>query len=115
MADQPDANQTAARIVRESTAPHATDLPADIEAVWAEWSKGVGKVDERAMTLLRAAFEVGVEAGRGTAASSFGRMGGLVGGKLRAANLSKERRQEIAKKAARSRWGKGANGRAGET
>jgi len=37
-------------------------MPADLEAAWAEWSKGVKNVDERAMTLLRAAFEAGAEA-----------------------------------------------------
>lgn len=58
---KPDANQTAARIVAEST--KAERLPADIEAAWEAWIAGVGKVDDRAKALLRAAFEVGVEAG----------------------------------------------------
>ena len=35
-----------------------------------------------------------------------GRAGGLEGGKARARTLSKERRSEIARSAARSRWGK---------
>jgi hypothetical protein len=39
------------------------------------------------------------------AAVALGRLGGLKGGKARAASLSKKRRQEIAKKAAESRWG----------
>ena len=34
-----------------------------------------------------------------------GRAGGLVGGKARAQNLSASERREIAKKAARTRWG----------
>jgi hypothetical protein len=51
-----DANQTAARVVREATAKHETPLPADVEAAWAQWSAGVGKVDARVMALLRAAF-----------------------------------------------------------
>jgi hypothetical protein len=53
-----------ARVVREST---ATDdaMPADVEAAWAKWSAGVGKVDARTMALLRAAFEAGAEGGRG--------------------------------------------------
>jgi hypothetical protein len=38
------------------------------------------------------------------AAVALGRRGGLVGGKARAAKLSKKRRAEIAKKAAESRW-----------
>jgi hypothetical protein len=37
-------------------------------------------------------------------ASEFARMGGLKGGKARAAKLSAERRSEIAKKAAQKRW-----------
>jgi hypothetical protein len=60
----PDPNQNAARIVRESTASAASP-PADLEAAWAEWSRGVQKVDERGMTLLRAAFEAGYAAGQG--------------------------------------------------
>jgi hypothetical protein len=38
------------------------------------------------------------------AAVSLGRLGGLKGGKARAAKLSPEARSEIAKKAAESRW-----------
>jgi len=40
------------------------------------------------------------------AAVALGRLGGLKGGKVRAARLSKARRSEIAKKAALARWGK---------
>jgi len=43
--------------------------------------------------------------GKDPAAVSLGRRGGLKGGKARAEKLSKKRRQEIAKKAARARWG----------
>jgi len=39
-------------------------------------------------------------------ASQLGRMGGLKGGRARAEKLSKKRRSEIAKKAARKRWQK---------
>jgi hypothetical protein len=42
------------------------------------------------------------------ASVELGRQGGLIGGKRRAAKLSPERRSEIAKKAARARWSKGA-------
>jgi hypothetical protein len=38
-------------------------------------------------------------------AASLGRLGGLKGGKARAAKLSKKKRAEIAKKAAKARWG----------
>ena len=40
------------------------------------------------------------------AAVALGRLGGLKGGKIRAANLTRARRVEIAKKAALARWGK---------
>ena len=40
------------------------------------------------------------------AAVALGKLGGLKGGKARAEKLSKERRSEIAKKAAEKRWGK---------
>jgi hypothetical protein len=39
-------------------------------------------------------------------AKALGHLGGLKGGKARAEKLSPERRKEIAKKAARARWGK---------
>lgn len=39
------------------------------------------------------------------AAVALGRLGGLKGGKARAANMSKKERSEAAKKAAKARWG----------
>jgi hypothetical protein len=42
--------------------------------------------------------------GKDAAASELGRLGGLKGGKARAEKLSPERRQQIAKRAARKRW-----------
>ena len=44
--------------------------------------------------------------GKNPAAVALGRLGGLKGGKARAAKLSKAKRAAIAKKAARSRWEK---------
>lgn len=35
----------------------------------------------------------------------LGRLGGLIGGRVRAAKLSPERRSEIARRAATARWG----------
>jgi hypothetical protein len=58
-----DPNQIAARVVGETAARHNDVLPADVEAAWERWIAGVGKVDTRARSLLRAAFEVGVEQG----------------------------------------------------
>jgi len=40
-------------------------------------------------------------------AQALGRLGGRKGGKARAEKLTPERRREIAKKAAQTRWGKG--------
>jgi hypothetical protein len=58
----PDPNANAARIVREATAD-STAPAADLEAAWAAWSAHIQKVDERTLSLLRAAFEAGFEAG----------------------------------------------------
>jgi hypothetical protein len=41
------------------------------------------------------------------AAVALGKLGGLKGGKARAAKLSPERRKEIARKAVNARWHKG--------
>jgi hypothetical protein len=43
---------------------------------------------------------------RDPAAVKLGRRGGLKGGKARARKLSAKRRREIARKAARARWGR---------
>ena len=45
------------------------------------------------------------------AAVELGRLGGLKGGKARAAKLSKRRRSEIASRAARARWSKNPRSR----
>ncbi len=47
-----------------------------------------------------------IDQGKNPAAVLLGRLGGLKGGKARAASLSAERRSEIAQKAAKSRWSK---------
>ena len=44
--------------------------------------------------------------GKNAAAVALGRLGGLKGGKARAASLTKKARSEIAKKAAAARWNK---------
>lgn len=46
------------------------------------------------------------ESGKNPAAVYLGRLGGLKGGKARAAKLSAKKRKEIAKKAAKTRWSK---------
>lgn len=51
------------------------------------------------------AFRIVQEAtGQSTQQSEAGRLGGLKGGKARAAKLTPERRREIARKAAEARW-----------
>ena len=95
-----DENEDAADVVRRSTS-EADDQPDGLEAAWADWSRRIQGVDERTMTLLRAAFEAGAEAGP----KARSRAGGLRGGAARAAALSPARRRKIAKAAAAKRWG----------
>lgn len=45
-----------------------------------------------------------IDEGKNPAAVALGRLGGLKGGKARAAKLTPERRKEIAKDAALKRW-----------
>lgn len=45
--------------------------------------------------------------GKNPAAVALGRLGGQKGGKARADSLTKKQRAEIARKAAKARWGKG--------
>ncbi len=44
--------------------------------------------------------------GKDPAAVALGRKGGLIGGKVRAANMTKRQRSDAAKRAAAARWGK---------
>jgi hypothetical protein len=60
----PDPNVNAARIVAESIAKQEPLPAGDLETSWAAWSKQIQKVDQRTLTLLRAAFEAGWESGR---------------------------------------------------
>lgn len=56
--------------------------------------------------LERLSYDFGVPKKKNKAAQMLGKLGGLKGGKARAATLTPERRREIAQKAARARWGK---------
>lgn len=58
-----DPNEAAADLLRKATQDEDS-LPPDLEAAWEAWIGSIQKVDERARTLLRAAFEAGVEAGQ---------------------------------------------------
>ena len=59
----PDPNENAARIVGQATAAQS-DAAGDLEAAWQAWSGHIQKVDDRGMTLLRAALEAGWEAAK---------------------------------------------------
>lgn len=48
--------------------------------------------------------------GKNPAAAELGRQGGLKGGRARAEKLTPAERSEIARKAARARWGHAGNG-----
>lgn len=96
-----DGNEDAAEVVRRTTA-QPDPIPEGLEAAWVAWSKRIYGVDERTLTLLRAAFEAGAEAGP----KARSRAGGLKGGKTRAERLSATQRQEVARTAAKARWKK---------
>lgn len=51
-------------------------------------------------------LQYAIENGKNPAAVMLGRLGGLKGGKARAAKLSAAQRREIAKRAANARWQK---------
>jgi len=61
-----DPNRAVARIVAKTAGIKTAKelMPADAEAAWRAWAASIQKCDERTMTLLHAAFEAGVEAGR---------------------------------------------------
>ena len=82
-----DPNALAARIVALST---AQDLPSDLKAMTGSQTGNPPILDEKPE--------------KNPAAVALGRLGGLKGGKARAASLSKKKRSEIAKKAAKARW-----------
>jgi hypothetical protein len=67
-------------------------------------------VNQIAADVLRAATgepaPVTPKGEKNPAAVALGRLGGLKGGKARAASLSAEKRAKIARKAAKSRWNK---------
>lgn len=60
--------------------------------------------DENAAAFAALQKLTGATGGKNPAAVALGRMGGLKGGKARAASLSKAERSAIAKKAAQVRW-----------
>lgn len=70
--------------------------------------KRSSKAPPRDVTVLAAGIvEQATDEGKNPAAVALGRLGGLKGGPARKKKLSKERRSEIAKKAAQARWRRG--------
>ena len=65
-------------------------------------SKDVNQI--AASILAQVTAEAEQQPAKNPAAVALGRMGGLKGGKARAANLSPAKRAQIAKKAAAARW-----------
>lgn len=75
---------------------------------WAMPKRSSMDVNQMAADILKHATgepaPVTPEGKKNPAAVALGRMGGLKGGKARAESLSKARRSEIAKRAAKARW-----------
>jgi len=59
-----------------------------------------GQVDDLAVAITQS------DEGKDPAAVALGRKGGLKGGKARAAAMTPKQRAQIARKAAKARWGK---------
>lgn len=61
-------------------------------------------INQTAFAVVQAATESAPATTKNPAAVALGRLGGLKGGQARAKSLSAQRRKEIAKRAALSRW-----------
>ncbi len=67
--------------------------------------KDTNELAKRIVDIAVGAIEdIDPNAGKDAAAVALGRKGGLKGGKARASSMTAKQRQEIAKKAARTRW-----------
>jgi len=66
--------------------------------------KRISKDERDLNALAKSIVDQAVDEGKNPAAVMLGRLGGLKGGKARAAKLSAKRRREIAQKAAKARW-----------
>jgi hypothetical protein len=79
----------------------------DAGQVTAEMVRGaVEAIYPATLIVAKAMAAAKVARAKNPAAVALGRIGGLAGGRARAASLSKARRSEIAAKAAAARWGK---------
>lgn len=65
-----------------------------------------GDLNQTAFGIVQAVTQAAPETTKNPAAVALGRLGGLKGGKARAASLSAKKRSAIAKMAAKSRWNK---------
>lgn len=86
-----------------------------LEALWPQlrehWRKALAVIAKRdgidaAAATMRVFTGRGDEPQKNPAAVALGKLGGSKGGLIRAKRLSKKRRVEIGKKAAKARWGK---------
>ena len=68
--------------------------------------KRSSKPTDNIKQLAASVVQKATEGEKNPAAVILGRLGGLKGGKARAEKLSPKKRKEIAKKAAKARWGK---------
>jgi hypothetical protein len=69
-------------------------------------SKKQVKKPEDINILAKSIFDKAISEGKNPAAVVLGKLGGLKGGKARAAKLTKKQRIEIASNAAKARWRK---------
>jgi hypothetical protein len=79
----------------------AEPLDADPPCPWCHGSTAITEVLQEALAIVPSA-----PGGKNPYAAALGRLGGIKGGRARAERLSKKRRTEIARKAARARWRK---------
>jgi hypothetical protein len=63
-------------------------------------------INETAFNIVQQSTGQAAPPAKNPAAVALGRLGGLKGGKARAASLTAKKRQQIAQKAAKSRWSK---------
>src|SRR5271163_1880235 len=85
-------------------------MRAPDSGAWCEWAPPIGALEAPSQSLVLT-FSVKYHTYMALtetqkAARVLGRIGGLKGGKARAAKLSSERRKEIAQKAVAARWAK---------
>lgn len=68
--DQSEAAHRVAKATASKDSAPPSELSPREEEAWSTWIAGVGRIDERALNLLRAAFEAGVDAARGLSGES---------------------------------------------